>query len=113
METGDPSLRFRGEHRCHRRMQLGRLRERRLLAGVLLLPRFMQLGHKSRLGFQHDSRRSSDFSVPHIISGYRFTESEEVNKRTVGTQYPTKRRTMYLFTFRIARDYDESHFVAR
>lgn len=42
MASGDPPLCLRFGHGRHRRLQLGRVRERRLLGGVLLLQRQLQ-----------------------------------------------------------------------
>ena len=42
MASGDTAVRVGGEHRRHGHLQLGRLRERHLLAGVLLLRGLLQ-----------------------------------------------------------------------
>jgi hypothetical protein len=48
LATSHSSLRFCGRHWCHGRLQLGSLREWRVLGGVLLCRRFMQHIQQSR-----------------------------------------------------------------
>ena len=62
MADGDPSLRVGVGDRCDGRLQLGRPGERRLLGGVLLLQRRLQL-------FTHHQVRIAGFESRHSPVG--------------------------------------------